>query len=282
MPAKKPTTAAHLQWVNSLKLPDSTMLLALTGWMDGGSVSTGTVRQLMADRDLVEVAHIDPDPFYIYNFPGSMEVAALFRPNVTYAGGMVDELSMPENAFFAAPDAKLLFFLGQEPNLKWQAFADGIFGVCKEVGIKRIIFIGSFGGSVPHTREPRLFGSVSHESLKPILNEYAVKASDYEGPSSFATLLMAEAPERGLEMLSFSAEIPGYLEGENPVSIEAVTRRMSRILNTPVDLTKLRRTSDEWEAKVTRAVEKDKKLAATIRDLEEQYDNQLIAKAEEQ
>jgi proteasome assembly chaperone (PAC2) family protein len=271
-----------LEILDRPKLRGGTMLLALTGWMDGGLVSTGTVRRMMDGRRLREIARIDPDPFYIYNFPGSMEVAALFRPNVTYAGGMVDELSMPENAFFAAPDAKLLFFLGQEPNLKWQAFADGIFGVCKEVGIKRIIFIGSFGGSVPHTREPRLFGSVSHESLKPILNEYAVKASDYEGPSSFATLLMAEAPERGLEMLSFSAEIPGYLEGENPVSIEAVTRRMSRILNTPVDLTKLRRTSDEWEAKVTRAVEKDKKLAATIRDLEEQYDNQLIAKAEEQ
>ena len=56
---------------------------------------------------------------------------------------------------------------------------------------------------------------------------------------------------------------------------------MARILNTPVDLTKLRHASDEWEAKVTRAVEKDKKLAATIRDLEEQYDNQLIAKTEE-
>ena len=53
MPSKKLTTPPHLQWANPTKLPDSTMLLALTGWMDGGSVSTGTVRQLMADRDLV-------------------------------------------------------------------------------------------------------------------------------------------------------------------------------------------------------------------------------------
>src|SRR5439155_11645041 len=85
MPSKKPMTPPHLQWANPIKLPDSTMLLALTGWMDGGSVSTGTVRQLMNDRDLVEVAHLESDPFYIYNFPGSMEVAALFRPNVKYA-----------------------------------------------------------------------------------------------------------------------------------------------------------------------------------------------------
>lgn len=279
MPAKKPIP--HLKLLNTTKMPGATLLVALTGWMDGGCVSTGTVRQIMHGRELIEVARIEPDPFYIYNFPGSMEVAALFRPTVKYAGGMVDELHFPENVFLAAPASKLLFFLGQEPNLKWQAFADCMFGVCKAVGIKRIIFIGSFGGSVPHTREPRMFGSVSHESLKSVLAEHGATPSEYEGPSSFATLLMAQAPERGVQMLSFAAEIPGYLEGENPVSIEAVTRRMSRILNLPADLGRLRHASDEWEAKVTRAVEKDKKLAATIRELEEQYDNQLIAKTEE-
>jgi proteasome assembly chaperone (PAC2) family protein len=163
----------------------------------------------------------------------------------------------------------------------WQGFADCVFGLCAAVGVKRIIFIGSFGGSVPHTREPRMFGSVSHESLKPILATHGAALSEYEGPSSFATLLMAQCPEHSLEMLSFAAEIPGYLEGENPVSIEAVTRRMARILNQPVDLSRLRHDSDDWEAKVTRAVEKDKKLAGTIRELEEQYDNQLIAKTED-
>jgi hypothetical protein len=279
MPSKKPIP--HLKQSNATKLPGSTLLVALTGWMDGGAVSTGTVRQIMHDRELVEVARIEPDPFYIYNFPGSMDVASIFRPAVKYAGGMVDELSLPENVFLAAPANKLLFFLGQEPNLKWQAFAECMFGFCKAVGVKRVIFIGSFGGNVPHTREPRMFGSVSHESLKPILVQHGVTPSEYEGPSSFATLLMAQAPERGLQMLSFAAEIPGYLEGENPVSIEAVTRRMARILNQPVDLGRLRHASDEWEAKVTRAVEKDKKLAATIRELEEQYDNQLIAKSDE-
>jgi proteasome assembly chaperone (PAC2) family protein len=117
--------------------------------------------------------------------------------------------------------------------------------------------------------------------LKQVLRDNSVTASDYEGPSSFATLLLAQAPPHDLEMLSFAAEIPGYLEGENPVSIEAVTRRMARILSLPVNLEKLRRTSDEWESKVTSEVEKDEKLAVTIRELEEQYDNQLIDKPED-
>jgi proteasome assembly chaperone (PAC2) family protein len=280
MAAKK--SVPHLQLASTAPhLEDATLLLALTGWMDGGSVSTGTVRQFMGNREVDEIARIDADPFCIYNFPGSMDVAAVFRPHVRYEDGRVLEINMPQNAFFCAPEAKLVFFLGQEPNLKWQAFADCIFAVCREVGISRIIFIGSFGGSVPHTREPRLYGSVSHEHLKQVLRDNSVTASDYEGPSSFATLLLAQAPPHDLEMLSFAAEIPGYLEGENPVSIEAVTRRMARILSLPVNLEKLRRTSDEWESKVTSEVEKDEKLAVTIRELEEQYDNQLIDKPED-
>jgi proteasome assembly chaperone (PAC2) family protein len=271
----------HLKFLAHPKLLDGTMLLALTGWMDGGLVSTGTVKGLMQGRVVIETARIDPDPFYIYNFPGSMEIAALFRPAVKYDDGMVVELDMPLNTFHCDPLAGLVFFTGREPNLRWQEFSDCIFAVAKETGISRIVFMGSFGGTVPHTREPRMFASVSHTNLKPLLKQQGFRFSDYEGPGSFASLLLAEAPNHNIEMMSLVAEIPGYLQGLNPLSIEAVTRRLSHILNLPIDLDALRRASDEWEVQVTAAVEKDAELAETVRKLEEQYDNELIGEVEE-
>lgn len=270
----------HLQRTESVTLTHGTMLLALSGWMDGGLVSTGTVGRLMDGRDLQEVAQIESDPFYIYNMPGSMEIASLFRPNVNYDGGLVTEMDMPTNVFHADVKSNLMFFLGKEPNLRWQNFADCVFAVALESGVKRIVFMGSFGGAVPHTRDPRLYGSVSHESLKPLLTEQGIKLSDYQGPGSFSTLLLQQAPSHDLEMLSVVAEIPGYLDGMNPLSIEAVTRRLARIINQPVRMDPLRRASDDWEQRVTKAVEKDAKLAATIRKLEEDYDNQLISQEE--
>ena len=50
-------------------------------------------------------------------------------------------------------------------------------------------------------REPRLFGSVSHEHLKEEMRQYGVKLSDYEGPGSFASVLLKEAKGRGVEMI---------------------------------------------------------------------------------
>src|SRR5581483_8344030 len=92
----------------------------------------------------------------------------------------------------------------------------------------------------------------------------------------FASYLLHRAPRQGVEMLSIAAEIPGYLQGANPLSIEAVTRRLGRILQLPVDLSKLREASTAWELKVSEAIEKDDDLAKTVRRLEEQYDNELI------
>src|SRR3954469_22886924 len=136
--------------------------------------------------------------------------------------------------------------------------------------------MGGYVGLDPHTREPRLYGSVSERRLLPLLKQHGLKPTVYEGPGSFATYLLASAPARGVEMLSISAEIPGYLQGANPTSIQAVTRRLAALLNLPVALPRLREASTEWELQVSEIVAKDKKLAGTVRKLEEQYDNELI------
>ena len=258
------------------KLENATLLLALTGWMDGGDVSTGSVRAIMGRREVRQIGRIEPDDFYLYNFPGSMEVAALFRPNVKYEGGVVTEFDLPANIFWADEASNLVFFVGKEPNLRWQAFSDCIFALAKQVGVTRILFMGSFGGSVPHTREPRLYGSVSDPKLRKVLKQYGLRPSDYEGPGSFASFLLHEAPKHDVEMISFVAEIPSYLQGTNPLSIEAISRRLAAILGQPIDIDALRESSNDWESRVTAAVEKDDELAETIRKLEEAYDNELI------
>src|SRR5476649_69095 len=80
-----------------------TLLLALTGWMDGGDVSTGTVTRLMEHRYLTDIV----------NFPGSMEIASVFRPEVKMKNGLIRRgPKFPKNVFHADPANNLVFFLG--------------------------------------------------------------------------------------------------------------------------------------------------------------------------
>jgi proteasome assembly chaperone (PAC2) family protein len=257
-------------------LDQGTLVLALSGWMDGGDVSTGTVQRLVDLLGARPIAEIDPEPFYIYNFPGSMEVAALFRPHIRIEDGQVASCDLPRNTFFFREPANLILFIGREPNLCWRAFGDCFVELAHRAGVRHVVFVGSFGGAVPHTREPRLYVTCSEARLLSAMEQYGLRRSGYEGPGSFTSYLMTRAPSSNLEMTSLVAEVPGYLQGRNPTCIEAVTRRLAKILQLPLDLQTLRAESTTWELEVSRVVEKDRKLAKTIRELEEAYDNSLL------
>jgi proteasome assembly chaperone (PAC2) family protein len=258
-----------------------TLVLSLTGWMDGGDVSTGTVRRLVDLLHAATIAEIDPDPFYIFNFPGTMELAAFFRPHLRIAEGLVESMELPHNRFFCHAPANLILFIGKEPNLRWPTFADLLFEFASRLDVSRILFVGSFGGPVPHTREPRLYVTCSDPALLPEMQRYGLRRTGYEGPGSFASYLLTRAAAIGLPMTSLVAEIPGYLQGRNPASIEAVTRRLAKILQLPLDLQQLRVESTEWELQVSQLVEQDRDLAKTIRKLEDAYDDELLKLAGE-
>ena len=257
-------------------LDDATLLLSFNGWMDGGSVSTGTVERLIDLLNARPVAEIDPEPFYIMNFPGPMEVAALFRPFVEVEGGLFKRIAMPTSVFYCHEPARLLLFVGKEPNMHWRAFGDCVLRLAKRAGVKRILFIGSFGGSVPHTREPRLFITCSDEETLAEMEAYGVRRSDYEGPGSFTSFLMSLAPSAGLKMASLIAEIPGYLQGANPLCIEAVTRRLAKIFKLPLKLDSLRSASTDWELQISSVIENDNDLAEKVHELEKEYDTDLL------
>jgi hypothetical protein len=272
--AQSPTD--FLKFLHRPALNSATMLLGFSGWMDGGEVSTGTVGRLVDLLAAKPFAEIDPDPFYIHNFPGSMEVAALFRPGVVIEGGLVKKLELPSATFHCHEAAALVLLVGKEPNLRWAAFADCVFEVARACGVRQVLFVGSFGGSVPHTRQPRLHVVCSEPGMLPEMERYGVRRTGYEGPGSFASYLLTRAPAAGLRMASLAAEIPSYLQGANPVCIEAVTRRLAKVLQLPLDLAPLRAASTRWELAVTEAIDKDDDMARKVRELEEAYDNDLI------
>jgi proteasome assembly chaperone (PAC2) family protein len=258
------------------KLNNPVLLLGFSGWMNGGEVSTGTVKLLVEKLGAEKLAEIEPEGFHIRSFPSSMEMTAIFRPHTTIKNGLIMYFKDVTDVFLYSEQANLILFLGKEPNLLWREFANCLFSLCCEFGVKMIYFIGSVAGLVPHTREPRIFCSVSDAALKEKLKRYSMKFTDYEGPASFATYLTANCSERGLKMISLVATVPIYVQGNNPRCIEAVTRHLANILGLQIDLDNLRDTSDDFEKRLSDAIQEQPELAESIRKLEENYDNEIF------
>ena len=252
------------------------LLLGLSGWMDGGEVSIGTVQCLIERVGAREFAEIDPNGFYISSFPGSMEITSLFRPHTKITEGLIESLERPVNTFLCSESNDLILFKGKEPNLNWGEFGECIFSLCNEFGVEMIYFIGSVAGLVPHTREPRLFCSVSHPDLKETFQHYGVKFTNYEGPASIITYLTANSGKHGIKMVSLVATIPAYVQGNNPKCIEAATRRLAGMLELDVELDGLTAISDEFERKLGDVVREQPELESNIHKLEEDYDSEIF------
>ena len=252
------------------------LLLGFSGWMDGGDVSTGTVNCLIDKLGAQKFAEVGPEGFYLYSFPGPMEMTALFRPHTRIEDGLIKSYQTPADAFYCSEENDLILFSGKEPNLQWEEFAECIFSLCEQFGVEMIYFIGSVAGLVPHTREPRLFCSVSDAELKETFQHYGVKFTNYDGPASIVTHLTANCRKRGLRMVSFVATIPAYVQGSNPKCIEAVTRRLVGMLDIQVKFDDLRLVSDEFEKKLSDIVQEQPELEINIQKLEEDYDNEIF------
>ena len=270
MPASSLAIHAHPE------MHDARMVLGFSGWMDGGDVSTGAVEHLIEALNATDLAEIEPEDFYVYSFPGSMEVSALFRPACKIEQGLVTQYVPPRNVFYACPSERLILFEGKEPHLHWRPFAERIFEVAARFDVRTIYFIGSVGGVTPHSREPRLFCSMSDVAMRAELAALGVRFSDYQGPASFTTYLTACAVGRGVRMVSLVAEIPAYVQGRNPCCIESVVRRLAGMLGLPVSLDTLRAESQAFEEKLTELVAKREDLAELVGKLESDYDSEIF------
>jgi proteasome assembly chaperone (PAC2) family protein len=268
--------APQLSVIDQPTMSGGSMVLGFNGWMDGGDVSTGTVDWFTRKLGALPVAEISPEGFYLYSFPGSMETAALFRPQIKIEEGLVVSVRPPANTFFCDTRSKVVLFNGVEPNLKWDEFAECIFAFAKRSGVTTIYFVGSYAGMVPHTREARISTIVSDIRLKPVLERYGLSFNNYEGPGSFSVYMTARARRHNLSMVDIVAEIPSYIQGPNPKAIQAVARKLQALLGLQLNLDDLQTLSDAWEQRVNEALESKNELIEFINKLEEAYDKEMF------
>jgi proteasome assembly chaperone (PAC2) family protein len=273
------------------------MVLGFTGWMDGGSASTGTIDYLRKSLEATRFAEINPLDFYIFHFPVStlpvsviseqaqalvasvdpMAFAAVFRPHTEIEDGVIKKITYPKNEFFCSEQANLILFSGEEPHIRWGTYCDCVFAVAREFGVREMYFVGSVASPIPHTREPRIRASAPREDLKATLEAAGMGFGEYEGPSGLVTTLAHESVERGVEMRSLVVEVPHYPFLDMPTypkSILKTTSALTNLLQLDVSLSDLSESTDVAEAKLKALMNENDEFRRLVRKLEEAYDRE--------
>ena len=258
------------------ELTEGKLILSFSGWMNGGDVSTGTIEYLTEKFEAHEFARIDPEGYYIYNFPGTMEFASMFRPYVSVKDGMIRTYQPPADVFYCSDSANLVFFEGKEPHLNWVDYTDCIISLCEQLNINDIYFTGSVTSLVPHTREPKILCTVSKQEMKKHLKQHFIKFTDYEGPASIVNYIMTRCSLADINMASLITEIPAYVQGYNPKCIETSVKALVSILGLDIHIDGLQSMTDDFEKKLSSIVADHPELEEKIQVLEQEYDDEVF------
>jgi len=258
------------------KIKSARMVVSFSGWMNGGEVSTGTVDYIKNKLKAVKFAEIKPETFYIFNFPGTMEQTSEFRPYARVEKGILKDFSFPKNEFYYHEASNLILFKGKEPNIHWDNYAQNIFELGEKYNLKRIYFIGSVAAGTPHTRGIRTSCYCSKEGLKKEVKNHGIKFTIYEGPGSITTYLTYLARQKGVEMFNFVAEIPIYIQSENPKAIKTMTEKLVKLLDLDIDTSDLTKQNLDFEKRINELLLSQPQLAEEIKKLEENYDKEFF------
>ena len=252
------------------------MVCGLSGWVDGGEVATGGVRYLIKQFTAKKFAEMPAPRYHVYQVPGQISLRPLFKME----DGLIAEHHFPKNQFFyavnPASDHDLILFLGTEPSINWEEYANSLVDIAKEFQAARMYLLGGVLDETPHSREPKVSCSCTGAELRDEMRRYNVTFSNYEGPGSFLTNVLYFCKTRGLDAVSFSARATYYPEyniviPHNPKSIKAVLVRLNNLMRLNLSFTELDSEAREFEGKLEFMRGQSPRFHAYVEELEKNY-----------
>ncbi len=240
------------------ELPQTQNLYMIAGWRqwaDAGSISSELPEYLIEETGARKIGDLKPYGFYVFQVPGTHH---MFRPVVQLEDGYRQALQKNRNEFYYFGDETngLIIFLGDEPQINVERYAEAFCEACLTLGVKRIVSLGGVYGAMPYDRDRRVSCVYSLPGMKAELEDLAVQFSDYEGGATIGTYLIDQAEDMGLEMVDFYVFVPAYNFAQSSVepqglSIESdykawydVMRRINHLFGLGVDLADLQLRSD--------------------------------------
>ena len=184
-----------------------------------------------------------------------------FPPQVILEENGLARLARNELYFYRALGKDLIFLVGDHQGTSNEGhylLADQYCVIAEELKVQRIYTLGGFG--VGHlVNEPRVLGAVNRAELRPELEEAGVTFARDEpggGIIGAAGLMLGLSAQRGIDAACLMGETSGYLV--DPMCAANVLTTLSKLIDVPVDATKLNDRAYEMEKVIEGLVEGNK------------------------
>jgi proteasome assembly chaperone (PAC2) family protein len=232
------------------------MLAGWQQWADAGATSSSLPQYLINQTEAQKIGRIKPYGFYIYQIPGMHH---FLRPEIKLKEGYRQSLELRKNDIYYTGNQRkgLVIFLGDEPHLNVERYAELFFDLVEALQVKRVISVGGVFGAVPFDKERQISCVYSLPRLRQELAEYALRLAEYEGGVSIGSYLADLAEARRVDYLVWYAFVPAYDLSQLAPQLQGIMiehdfkawydlmRRFNHMSGLGLDLTDLARRSDE-------------------------------------
>ena len=253
----------HVRWLARPTLRRPVVVAAFTGWNDAGDAASNSVRHLIESWNATPLAEVDPEEFTDF---------ATVRPHVRLDADRRRNIVWPTVGLWSAstPGGDVILVLGPEPALRWKLFIEQIAGVAVEMGSSMLLTLGALLAEVPHTRDVRLMGTATDET---VIDRFGLQRSNYEGPTGIVGVLHDACAAHDLPSASLWAAVPAYAsQMPSPKASLALVERTCEILGCPPPTAGLVDAAHEYDSRVTSFVEDDSELTGYVARLESMAD----------
>jgi proteasome assembly chaperone (PAC2) family protein len=252
------------------------IVCGLNGWVNGGKVSVVGVNFLIKQFSGVKFAEMPTSHYHIYQMPGVESLRPVFRMQ----DGLIVESHLPKNQFYyvvnPTSDHDLILFLGTEPSLNWEEYADTVVSLACDFGASRMYAFCGLLDRTPYTREPKISCTCTGVKVKDEMEKYNVTFSNREGPATFNQMLLYACKKKGLEGVNFTVRVPFYPEFNvvidySPKSIKAVLVRLKNLMHLDMNFDELDNAIKEVEGKLDFVRQQNPQFNTYIEELEKDY-----------
>jgi hypothetical protein len=250
------------------------LVVAFEGWNDAGEAATGAAKLLVERLGLVEIAAVDPELYFDYQFT---------RPTVVLGDDGMRRLEWPGASILGptgvpADDdqvtgpgaAKLHVLIGAEPARSWKGFAAELIDAALTADIDAIVLLGAMLADAPHTRPLAVFASSENPEVRAALG---VERSSYEGPVGILSVLADQAERVGIPTVSLWASVPHYVHNApSPKAVLALLGKLEELTGLSIPRGSLEADAQAWEQGVDALAADDEEMAGYIAQLEQARD----------
>jgi hypothetical protein len=236
----------------------------LSGWIDASGAAASAMAHIINESAARSLIEFDADTFIDFRAR---------RPFMELREGVNTRIAwnLPEMQVGTDNNERdVLLLTGPEPDIAWNAFAEAVAGLAKQLNVSKCVGLGAYPFGAPHTRSVGLTATSPDPS---IIDRLTLSKNSLDAPAGVEAIIEHAMHRIGIPAFCLWAQIPHYVSSmAYPAASAALIEALCLETGLSYDTATLRQEAGVQRDRLDQLVSNNPDHAEMLGKLEEAYD----------